>query len=337
MSSGGYIPYHLRVNKAVERQLFIDLLTKIHASNSILNHTYVGFGGPFLEDFKMLHNAFDFRKMISLEVDENVHKRQSFNKPYACIDCWHKDSRMLIDEYQHIVDSNAIVWLDYADPSDFSKQLHEINDLLPKLRVNDVLKVTFNANPSVLQEQTPGLPKRKVHKLRFVEFAERCNSFFSPTLISEDMMDKKSFSKAVHIVFNNLIAKTMEGSGLSLEPLTSFIYADSEHQMYTFTGVILENHNKKDFLSCTGITDWDMYIGNSGNPLEISIPVLSLKEKNHFDQVLPLKKDDGNRAIIEAHDALGFCFDEQCKNSQNMILSYSKFYRNVPFFSKVAM
>ena len=54
--SGGFIPYHLRPGKAVDRKLFIESLQLMSRRLQVENYTYIGFGGPFLEDFKQIHS-----------------------------------------------------------------------------------------------------------------------------------------------------------------------------------------------------------------------------------------------------------------------------------------
>jgi hypothetical protein len=57
MSTGGSIPYHLRQNKAIDRNLFTDLLSRIGRYKNISDYTYYGFGGPYMEDFKVLSRS----------------------------------------------------------------------------------------------------------------------------------------------------------------------------------------------------------------------------------------------------------------------------------------
>src|SRR5258706_16377823 len=80
--------YHLRTNKAVERLLFLELLRKLDGSlpRRIRLYEYVSLGGPYLEDFALVHAAFKNRHMTSLEVNEHVRTRQVVNLPYSCID-----------------------------------------------------------------------------------------------------------------------------------------------------------------------------------------------------------------------------------------------------------
>lgn len=76
-------PYHLRHNKAVDRFLFIDLISKINevSNGAIASYTYHSLGGPFLEDFKLMHHYFPLINMVCIEKDLETHKRQKFNCP----------------------------------------------------------------------------------------------------------------------------------------------------------------------------------------------------------------------------------------------------------------
>ena len=44
-------PYHQRPNKTVDRYLFVELLSKINRYRHIGDYSYIGLGGPSLEDF----------------------------------------------------------------------------------------------------------------------------------------------------------------------------------------------------------------------------------------------------------------------------------------------
>jgi hypothetical protein len=103
MNSGGQLPYQLRPNKAVERLMFIELLGRLDPDLSIgQNYRYVGFGGPQMEDFRLLHERFPVMKMLSLEKEKDVliSFKESKNAQYckADIECsarksWGKPGR----------------------------------------------------------------------------------------------------------------------------------------------------------------------------------------------------------------------------------------------------
>jgi len=90
--SGSSIAYHLRQNKAIERNLFIELLARVGRVRNISEYEYIGFGGPLLEDYKALHAALRIKRMHSIEREENTFKRQKFNRPATFVKLHHKDS-----------------------------------------------------------------------------------------------------------------------------------------------------------------------------------------------------------------------------------------------------
>lgn len=329
MSQGGYIPYHLRTNKAIERQIFVDTLKKIHTYKSIFDHIYIGFGGPFLEDFKLLHNEFDFQTMVSLEEDENVVKRQQFNKPYSCIVCKHENSKSFIADYQNNLNGrNSIFWLDYTRPSHFSQQLNEVVDLLGKMKEFDILRVTFNANPGSLVENK-NLPTPELLEKRMEKFKERTGGYYLESQINSNMMTQKEFPGAINIITKYAIELAMQ-SGHVFIPLTSFSYADGQ-QMYTLTGIVLPKGEEASFLDTTKLSQWNFYNDFWQKPLSISTPPLSLKEKHTIDTELPfLHPTQEQLSAIE--EKLGFQFSEA-----EMLASYIKYYRQFPQFSKIAM
>ena len=83
--SAGSIPYHLRPNKAVDRLLFLELCSKLAPDLNIEGggYQYVGFGGPQMEDFRLLHEKFPQMPMLCIEKHENVVPRQKFNCPHT--------------------------------------------------------------------------------------------------------------------------------------------------------------------------------------------------------------------------------------------------------------
>ena len=127
--SGSTIPYQLRPNKAVDRQIFIDLLTKLNKWIDISNSQYIGFGSFVLEDFKNFHFQLGIYKMTSIEIDVETFKRQKFNQPLTCIDLQMMSSGDFISGYQQNNDDTAIFWLDYTNPSDLRNQIEEFQNL----------------------------------------------------------------------------------------------------------------------------------------------------------------------------------------------------------------
>ena len=78
--SGGSVPYHLRQNKTVERGVFLDFLLRLSRATAVnlRKYRYIGFAGPFAEDFKLVHAHLGISRFTSIEEDEDVVKRQKW-------------------------------------------------------------------------------------------------------------------------------------------------------------------------------------------------------------------------------------------------------------------
>jgi hypothetical protein len=74
-------PYHLRVNKAVDRFMLIEILdTLARELGSLQDYKYYGLGGPFLEDFRLMSEHFTDLPLVSVESSEHTHRRQKFHR-----------------------------------------------------------------------------------------------------------------------------------------------------------------------------------------------------------------------------------------------------------------
>jgi hypothetical protein len=333
--SGGAVAYHLRENKAIERNLFIEVLARVARVVNVSDYTYVGFGGPFLEDFKALHSALRICKMISIESDKNVCTRQAFNKPAAFIEIKNMASGEFLLTHE-FVDGN-IAWLDYEAPKDLYVQLSEFRSLVGKLGRYDIAKITLNANPSALGGQRRGVG---LHEERRQELAKRLGDHCKFKLDDSDVLGKNypmTLLRAIRSCLSNLAARA---SGEYFQPLSAFVYKDSGHQMLTVTGVILnakDDLEKARFLKDSRFDHWPFCNFHWSPPIEISVPPLSAKERLALDNALPVATE------VDAGDylanQLGYCPSDQ-KNiltTKSLLANYAKFYRAYPLFSRVVL
>jgi hypothetical protein len=322
---GGRVAYHLRPNKAVDRHLFVDLLTRIHGFTSLARHNYVGLGGPFLEDFRLIHSHFGISKLISVEAEVAVWKRQKFNRPLSSIKCLQTTSGDFIATYD--TTNNAIIWLDYASEDHRREQLEEVQLLLTKLQPSDVLKITVNANPETLgygNLEVDERLRRRVERLK-----EVIGDFLPPDILT-DSLDNKGFARLLYGAILRAARAAFSGvPDLGFLPLTAFRYSDSSHQMLTVTGIVIKPSEHRRFLQRTGIKRWKLAIGDSTDPILINVPLLSVRERLFVDARLPAAN---GRRITKA---LGFWCGEDEAESIEIIDSYARFYRHFPYFSRV--
>lgn len=161
--SGHSVPYQLRPNKFVERQLFLDILDFVRVWNGPSKYLYAAMGGRFLEDFKQVNDRFAIEHMISFEDDETTWNRQEFNR-LGFIECLKQKSGDFIDGFDRLVaeqpDKHFLVWLDYTAANKRGMQLGEFRQLVSKLSSGDVAKITLNANSQSFRRRASVLTQK---------------------------------------------------------------------------------------------------------------------------------------------------------------------------------
>jgi putative O-methyltransferase len=332
MSGGTSVPYNLRQNKHVERRLFVDLLDCIDRWRPLKNYLYVGFGGIYFEDFKMLHSHFAIHKMLSIESEKWVLPRQKQNIPYGCIDHEHSDSGEFIrtvDKYRDKYKAdNLICWLDYASPTQLASQLNDVKALLPSLMPNDILKVTLVADPYTLA--TTAKAGEDIHEKRLEILRQRLGTQFLSDGLTAEQVREDRYPEVLLGSFRRVVAEAMkESSSLIFQPLGSYVYRDTT-QMLTITGIVIETAELDSFMKQTALKAFDL-AGLDWQLQQINVPDLSLREKLLLDRTI------FNKTASEIETAMQFQLDEDAEDSIRMIESYMKFYRYYPNFHRVVV
>src|SRR5947207_6828966 len=154
MSDASSLPYLLRPTKAVDRELFLSLLSRFNPLLRLNDYKYVGLGGPFLEDFRLIHARIGIHKMDCIEMEEEVHLRQKFNKPIESIQCLHDTLEDYLASSDFI--DPIILWLDYTDPKQLLAQIESFAEQAQELAIGSVVRITLNANPESLGKPPVG-------------------------------------------------------------------------------------------------------------------------------------------------------------------------------------
>lgn len=326
MSAGGSIPYHLRQNKAIERNLFVDLLSRVGRHFNISDYRYIGFGGPFLEDFKHLHSALRISDMVSLEMDGNVYRRQLFNKPISCIALREESSADFLNAYDFDSADNVIVWLDYAT-TELSLQLAEVQQLIEKLGHGDIFKVTVNASPVALGHDKAGI---NILELR-AETARTILGDYGPANITSADITTKKYPALLLKALVNAAKRGLAGDAeLVMEPLSSFVYADGQ-QMLTFSGVLINPSERESFFQETRLKMWSFYNDCTDEASSISVPVFSMKERVHIESMLP------GATAEQIIDNFSYFVGRDIRAAKSEMQNFISFYRMYPWYSRVVI
>ncbi len=317
MSAGSSLPYRLRPNKAVDRELFLSLLMRLAPKLALENYQYVGLGGPFLEDFRLIHGRLGIAKMTCIETEEQVHKRQLFNRPIASIECVHKSLEDYLDETD--LDSPAIIWFDYTEPKGITTQIERFARTIGTVSIGSILRVTLNANPSSLGKPTENLAEAELWAWRLERFKERLGALFPSGLTADGMTSKTYGLSLLHALKLAVEKEALSFRDRRIVWALATHYADGQ-AMVTAALIVCQNDDKAIEESLKG---WEFYTTTDA-PHRVDLPALSTLE----------------RLTMESHDdaqaKMGFDLPKSGMG-ENPFEVFKKFYRIYPHFSRVEL
>jgi hypothetical protein len=328
--SAGSLPYHLRPNKAVERLLFVDLLTQLDRALSLEDHYhYFGFGGPQMEDFRVLHERFQKLRMYCIEEDEAVLARQKFNQPHTSITFLPCTSAKFLANYEP-GRKRVIVWLDYAKANKRVAQVAEFQELLRKAPPLSVIKLTLNANAESLGGAPDDENRRTKQRDKLVAQFNRFLAKDEP----EEIVAQQNFPSTLVRILDEAAREALSKKpGLLLQPLASFTYSDSSHAMLTFVGLLGTKDDVDDVMEKSRLRSWYFSRFDWSGPRDINVPELTAKERIHINQMLPQCQDKTARIASK----LKFPLDPDPDLAKRKLSQYVDFYRHYPHFGRVGV
>lgn len=317
MSAGSSLPYRLRPNKAVDRELFLSLLMRLAPKLALEKYHYVGLGGPFLEDFRLIHGRIGITKMTCIETEEQVHKRQLFNRPITSIECVHKSLEDYLDETN--LDSPAIIWFDYTEPKGITSQIERFARTIGTVPIGSILRITLNANPSSLGRPDGNLSEAELMEWRLKAFQRRLGALFPNGLVADGMKQANFGKSLLHALKLAVEKEVLSFRDRRIVWALSTHYADGQ-AMVTAALVICENDDKtiEEMVSV-----WEFH-STTDAPHRIDLPALSTLER------LTMESNDNAQA------KMGFELPGSDMGS-NPFEVFRKFYRIYPHFSRVEL
>lgn len=311
-------PYHLRPNKAVDRLLFAELLRWLDNPQVMEEgYTYYGFGGPYLEDFRLIHECFPAMEMVSIEKSAHTYKRQLFHQPCTKVALINTDFNSFLSRYDP-KDKPGIFWLDNTG----LKLSHfvEFISLLEKVPENSIVKLTLECEVSNYIEEDESTAKQDDFKRKYEAYLPAGTGAIPA--FPQELADL--FQKMVQIAAEKALPANV---GFVFQPLSSFYYDDATG-MFTLAGIVCNPANqpaiKKKFKG------WKFGNLNWAKPKEINVPHLSTKERLHFQAYLPGDATGGT----DLYATLGYNIGKTKAMSVSQLQQYSEFCRYYPHFIK---
>ena len=303
-------PYHLRLNKAVDRMSFMQAIGKLSRLTDLSEYTYYCLGGPYLEDCRLLYEFHPQIRMVSIEENEDTFKRQAFHLPCGLLDLRHEEFGSFLAQYEP-EDRKSIFWLDYTG-LEFG-HFEEFMVLLSKVTANSLVKVTLQSDPR--SNKNAETFRRKFESLLPKPSAAPPATTREFANLIQQMLQVAS-QKALPAEMSNVF-----------QPVESFYYSDGT-SMFTLTGVVCARAERENVRAVFGglqfaNLDWQL-------PRKIDLPALSTKERLHVQHLLP--RVDGAGSVLR--ESLGYLIEADRETTETRLQQYADYHRLFPYFIK---
>lgn len=294
-------------------------------------YQYVGLGGPFLEDFRLIHARLGIANMTCIETEEEVYKRQLFNRPIASIKCVHSTLEDYLDKQD--LETPAIIWFDYTEPKGITTQIERFAQTIGTVPVGSVLRVTLNANPASLgkpdlkeisveserEASEDRAVKPTIQEWRLARFKERLGALF-PSGLSADGMSSKTYGPSMLRALKLAVEKeSLSFRDRRVEWALATHYADGQPMVTAALVVCPSDDTAINEL----LKNWEFYTTTEA-PHRLDLPALSTLER------LTMESNG------DAQSQMGFELPKSGMGG-NPFEVFKKFYRIYPHFSRVEL
>lgn len=323
-------PYHLRINKAVDRFLLARTLTQLGQLKHLNKYTYYGFGGPFLEDCKLLNEYCPDIRLVSLEKNEATYKRQIFHRFTKNMSIHHESLGVYLDTFSS--KGTEVFWLDYTDNK--VGRFSEFERVLNLSTIGTVVRITLRAD-------IPNSPYRYRREADYKDKYEDFEDSFSrkygkylPDNFCEESIAPEASHELVQDMLQICAEKTLPAtSGTFFQPIFSSYYADGA-KMLSVTGMICDSDEETAVRRT--FADLDFATLDWSSPKQIDVPMLSTKERLSLEHLLPMKPQSGNE-LKSLIGLVGYRIADTDDANLFQLQQYAEYYKYYPYFVKMVI
>lgn len=345
-------PYHLRVNKAIDRFLLVEIIDILKKYCEISDYTYYGFGGPFLEDCRLIHNRCPEIKIVSIEKNEATFKRQEFHRFSKNLDLIQIDFASFLANFSS--DGKEIFWLDYTDLK--SEHFDEFRSILGKVSENSIVKITVRAEPppnglyawekfqreyeaestsngvAAWEKFLREYKAESTSKSAWEKFQQEYKRVWPPLAKQTDIERLIPFLKLLQKMFKRASQQALPESGESVFQLLDSAHYNDQTEMLSITGMVCNKKQRSDVRQW--FKNWAFRNLDWKAPRKIDVPTLSAKERLHLEKYLPTETKTGRRALV---GALGYRIDNSDSGHLKKLKQYEEFYQYYPYFARISL
>ena len=314
-------PYHLRVNKAIDRFLLVEILDRLKRHCDISDYTYYGFGGPFLEDCRVVHDRCPEIQIVSIEKNVETFKRQKFHRFSKKLKLINKDFASFLAHFSS--NRGEIFWLDYTDLK--FRNFDEFMSILGKVSENSIVKITIQAEPPA-----KALPPEECEK-KWEDFQEKYGQILPASIQQTDIERPLPFIELLQKMLKIAAQQALPPSGESVFQLLNSSHYSDQTQMLSITGIVCNKNEVSEIQRW--FKDWAFLNLTWEEVHKIDVPILSIKERLHIEKYLPTTQKTG-RSLSRA---LGYRVDNTKDKHIEKLKQYEEFYQYYPYFARVSI
>ena len=336
-------PYHLRPNKAIDRFLLVEILDILKKYCEISDYTYYGFGGPLLEDCRLIYSRHPEIKIVSIERDEDTFKRQEFHSFSTNLDLIYEDFDSFVANFSS--NGREIFWLDYTNLE--MGRFDEFKSILQKVSENSIVKITIRAEPPPneltsenREEKWKDFRKKyreekwedfqkKYREEKWRYFKEEYNEILPSEALSTNIEKPSPFVKLLQKMLQIASQQALPASGASIFQILNSSYYRDQTQMLSITGIVC-NKNEVSKIQ-RWFKNWKFINIEWADPHKIEVPILSIKERLHLEESIPT----GDHTGQTLSRSLGYRIDYKNKHIKQL-KQYEEFHQYYPYFARIS-
>lgn len=260
-------PYAFRPAKRIQRIMAFDALRLLRSFAALDRYRYVGLGGWEFVDFRLVRQELGVRQMVSIEKDTDARDRYEFNRPFAEVELRFGRSDEVLADLHH--DVLTIAWMDYTSKVN-GVVLADLRLLCHELPVGSAVLVTVNARPDRPDSRRQAL-------------ADRVGEDLVPAGVDEDGLDATGLPEVQRQILLQEAerAASMRPNSADVEQILNIRYRDGA-PMQTWAFVLVDDSVQQQFAAAP-FDALEQY-RSGADPVDVTVPVLSLKEVIHLNE-----------------------------------------------------
>lgn len=312
------INYGLRPSKQVERRLIADVLRRADGVGyDVSSYRYLGFGSIYYADFSLFHRELRIGDMVCVE-SAAIPLAMAFNKPFEFVD-------LRMDAFAAVVPTldrgkRHFVWLDYDSILD-DDTVRDIRSILGILAPGSVFIITVQARPP---QSSVDYELDRCHDERMASALDDVRQTigrYRRRRIKATELSERGIARLYQQVLSGIATSSLasrSGDRLRLYQLFSFRYKDNV-PMFTFGGIVDKQRLGGRFRRAGIIGLPYVQSDPRGEPVEISVPMLTARERLWLEQHLV---DDPK---------LSGAFELP----ERQVSNFRRYYRQYPTYSEI--